>query len=79
MSQNKIYYSASDLIPILEMKYTSVCHLLKKNGIQKIEGCYRVTEEQVQELLHRKNQTIKFGMFNDFLSYNKKIMDDYEK
>ena len=70
--ENKPYYSAAEICPILEMKYSSVIHLLRKNNIPKVDNKYMVTEEQLEQLKNRENQTLKSDMINDYLYYHKK-------
>ena len=72
---DKPYYSASEICPILNMKYSSVIHLLQQYNIPKVDNKYLITEEQLEMLKNRKNQTLKSDMFNDYLLYKKKVLD----
>lgn len=74
-SENKPYYTATDICPILNMKYSSVIHLLRQFNIAKIDNKYLITEEQLEMLKNRKNQTLKSDMFNDYLLYKKKVLE----
>lgn len=72
---SKPTYTAIEICPILNMKYSSVIHLLRINKIKKEDNKYVITDKDLEKLLSRKNQTLKADMFNSNLIYNKKEFD----
>ena len=57
------YYTANEVALQLQLKYSSVINLLRKNNITQYKHKYIVTKEQVNELKERNNQTKKLKHF----------------
>lgn len=56
------YYTAAEICSVLDMKYPSVIHLLRKNKIQKYDNKYIISKDELKKLRSRKNQTTKSFM-----------------
>lgn len=69
------FYTADDAVRILDMKYSSVIFLLRKNRIPKYNNKYCITKEQMEKLRTRKNQYTKSILLtNDELTYEKSFI-----
>lgn len=61
-------YTAEEACEILEMKYSSVIYLFRKNKIKKIDRKYIITDEELENLKNRKNQKMKLYSLDE--NYN---------
>lgn len=58
------YYTAKEITEELQIKYSSVISILRKNNFSKYKRNYIVSKEQLEELKKRK-QTIKEYVLTD--------------
>ena len=58
------YYTSKEITEELQIKYSSVISILKKNNFPKYKRNYIVSKEQLEELKKRK-QTIKEYVLTD--------------
>jgi hypothetical protein len=58
------FFTADEVASKLQMKYSSVITLLRKNNIPQYKHKYIVTEEQILKLKERSNQTKKCFHFD---------------
>ena len=58
------FYTASDLIEILKIKYPSIIKILKKKKCAKYKGMYIISKEETEEL-KKRNQRINKLTFEE--------------
>lgn len=64
------YYTAKEITEELQIKYSSVISILRKNNFPKYKRNYIVSKEQLEELKKRKQTTKEYILTDKWYKLN---------
>lgn len=64
------YYTAKEITEELQIKYSSVISILRKNNFPKYKRNYIVSKEQLEELKKRKQTTKEYILTDEWYKLN---------
>lgn len=64
------YYTAKEITEELQIKYSSVISVLRKNNFPKYKRNYIVSKEQLEELKKRKQTTKEYVLTDEWYKLN---------